>query len=300
MTNCGPAATESCCVSFEVLGGTFYRTYANTGSGPTAEANQATVSRFRLDKYEVTVGRFRQFWGAAFPANGSAPWLPSAGAGKHAHLNGGQGLANGANPGTYETGWLTSYAADLSQFGGSPSLATWMPSSPSSGTNANLPINEVDWDAAYAFCIWDGGFLPSWAEWEFAAAGGGEQREYPWGSTAPGNLSPYAIYGCFYPSTVSASCTGVANIAPVGRTIPGAGLWSQLDLAGNMNEWTLDGYADYVDPCTDCTYEARASEARVVGGGSYDEDLSSLHPQNRQRSAPTGSPVVGFRCARPP
>jgi hypothetical protein len=31
-----------------------------------------------------------------------------------------------------------------------------------------------------------GGFLPSEAEWEFAAAGGSKQLEYPWGSADPG------------------------------------------------------------------------------------------------------------------
>jgi hypothetical protein len=31
--------------------------YANDGGGPTGEADPATVSDFRLDKYLVTVGR---------------------------------------------------------------------------------------------------------------------------------------------------------------------------------------------------------------------------------------------------
>ena len=51
-------------------------------------------------------------------------------------------------------------------------------------------MNCVNWFEAYAFCIWDGGFLPSDTEWEYAAAGGSLQREYPWGSTAPGTACP--------------------------------------------------------------------------------------------------------------
>jgi sulfatase modifying factor 1 len=65
-TNCG-AASEDCCTSPQVAGGTFYRTYANDGSGPTGQADPATVSDFRLDKYDVTVGRFRQFVNAVLP-----------------------------------------------------------------------------------------------------------------------------------------------------------------------------------------------------------------------------------------
>ena len=72
-------------------------------------------------------------------------------------------------------------------------------------TQENLPINCVNWWESYAFCIWDGGFLPSESEWEYAAAGGSQQREYPWGSAAPGTGNQYAIcqYGidnCYYPS----------------------------------------------------------------------------------------------------
>jgi hypothetical protein len=57
---------------------------------------------FRLDKYLVTVGRFRQFVAAW---NGGAGYFPAAGSGKHTHLKGGQGLENSGDPGTYETGW---------------------------------------------------------------------------------------------------------------------------------------------------------------------------------------------------
>src|SRR3984957_15832218 len=109
MTNCG-ACSESCCTSLEVTGGTFQRTYTNSVGGPTNEADPATVSGFRLDKYLVTVGRFRQF---VVAWNGGTGWTPAGGSGKHAHLNGGKGLANSAGTGTYETGWLTANASNM-------------------------------------------------------------------------------------------------------------------------------------------------------------------------------------------
>jgi formylglycine-generating enzyme required for sulfatase activity len=42
-----------------------------------------------------------------------------------------------------------------------------------------LPIICVNWCEAYAFCIWDGGFLQSETEWKYAASGGSKQRECP-------------------------------------------------------------------------------------------------------------------------
>jgi hypothetical protein len=224
MTKCG-AASESCCVSLEVEGGTYFRTYSNSGSGPTGEADPATVNNFRLDKYDVTVGRFRQFVNAVLPPDGGTGWTPPAGSGIHTQLNGGLGLANSATPGTNEQGWVASYVVNISPTDTNlnclAGTSTWT-SSP--GSQESLPVNCVNWYEAYAFCIWDGGFLPSEAEWEYAAAGGSQQREFPWGTAAPGAASQYAIYGCEYPDGTG-TCNGVANIAPVGTATLGAGSW---------------------------------------------------------------------------
>src|SRR4029077_19826490 len=107
MTNCG-ASSESCCRSLQVPAGTYDRTYSNTDSGPTGEADPAVVSGFRLDKYLVTVGRFRQFVTAW---NGGAGYKPAAGSGKHIHLNGGNGLR--ATAGDYELGWAASDSSNI-------------------------------------------------------------------------------------------------------------------------------------------------------------------------------------------
>jgi formylglycine-generating enzyme required for sulfatase activity len=185
MTNCGSNGDDCCCTSLEVTGGTFYRDYDLSNfafvmaadGGPTDEADPATVSGFRLDKYLVTVGPFRQFVAAW---NGD--WLPPAGSGKHSYLNGGLGLVNaGDDAGVeYETGWLSSDDGNIAPTNANlscyPVYDTW---TNTAGSQENLPIDCVSWYDAYAFCIWDGGFLPTEAELEYAAAGGSQQREYP-------------------------------------------------------------------------------------------------------------------------
>jgi formylglycine-generating enzyme required for sulfatase activity len=67
-----------------VEGGPFHRSYDGVTTNPdySSRSYPATVTDFRLDKYEVTVGRFRKF-----KAAWDAGWRPSAGAGKHEHLN---------------------------------------------------------------------------------------------------------------------------------------------------------------------------------------------------------------------
>jgi len=302
LSDCG-ASKESCCTSLKVAGGTYYRTYANSGSGPTGEADPATVSGFRLDKYLVTVGRFREFVGVW---NGGAGGLPSEGSGRHTHLNGGKGLASvGDDAGAaYEPGWVASDKGNIAPTNVNlvdACASAWATWTPSVVNNENLPINCVNWYEAYAFCIWDGGFLPSEAEWEYAAAGGSQQREFAWGSTAPATSNKYAIYGCNYPSG-SGSCTNtVADIAPVGTATLGAGLWGQLDMAGGIDQWTLDWYSTYVAPSTDSVQLTVFANGygRVIRGGAFESPTTSLLPPHRNNSTFRSS-GIGIRCARSP
>jgi len=306
VASCGSAG-DSCCTSLEVPGGSYVRTYTSAvDGGATGLADPATVSGFRLDKYDVTVGRFRQYVNYLTVGGGSPP---ANGAGKHAYLNGGQGLANSASTGDFETGWdATDWDSNIptgasaastwnTNLACNTSFATW---TPTVAGNESEPINCVTWFEAYAFCIWDSGFLPSEAEWEFAAAGGSAQLKYPWGATPPGTDSTYAIYDCDYPADAG-SCTGFVNIAPVGTPELGAGTWGQLDLAGNVFQWTLDWYAaTYADPSTDGAYLV-ATTTRTLRGGNFSEGMSVLVPGYRYDFDPSDRYYGhGARCARAP
>jgi formylglycine-generating enzyme len=303
LTNCG-SSSESCCTSLEVPGGKYSRTYMNSGNGPIEEADVASVSGFRLDKYEVTVGRFRQF---VITWNGGAGYTPPADSGKHEHLNTKHGLADSSSPGNYESGWLMSDDANITattpDLTCDPSFATW---TASASTHETLPINCVSWWEAYAFCIWDGGFLPSESEGEYAAAGGSLQLEYPWGTTPPGTGNQYAIQGdgdfnCDYPSFEA--CSSTSNIGPVGTATRGAALWGQLDLGGNVFEWALDWFASYDEPCLDCADLGGGSGGtgsfRVIRDSAFFDPVPATAQRN-DNGEDERLYSLGLRCARTP
>jgi formylglycine-generating enzyme required for sulfatase activity len=314
--SCGVAG-DDCCASRTVTGGTFYRGGCVDGACYESKTAPATVSDFQLDVYDVTVGRFRKFVAATAPSSGPR-WLPAPGSGKHAHLDGGAGLVDTtASALAHEAGWDAAWSAllpadpatwdaHLAQC----SDATWSPSGADAGGAADdrRPVNCVDWYAAYAFCIWDGGFLPSDAELDYATAGGSEQRYYAWGAKYPAADTTLAVYDCYLGGTDggTGSCgPGASSIATVGSAPLGAGKWGQLDLLGNVQQWVLDGTST-LEPSSVYPYATASIDGaalstaplRVVRGLAYFNDQpssfdrSSLPPDTRLAS-------TGVRCARP-
>ncbi len=287
-----------------VPGGTFLR-----GNDPLHDGGApATISTFRLDAFEIPLWRFTLFVKAVINADvNSLPDRP--GNGKHVHLAGGKGLNGGGDGGIYETGWDPSwdsmFPSQKTQWDFNLTCsyqATVWPSSGGPSVNYdNLPINCVTWYEAYAFCIWDGGFLPTEAEWNYAAAGGAAQRLYPWGSTDPATRSEYAVYGCLYPQPTVCMQTNTGNIGLVGSLPMGIGAFGQYALAGNVAEWTLDAYdATYPAPCQDCAALSPTGQ-RVFRGGGWDRDKQFLYTSSRVPADPAGRfQDVGFRCARAP
>ena len=287
LTDCG--ASGDCCRSPLVAGGSYSR-----GS------SSATVNDFRLDAYEITVGRFRRFVDAVVGG-----YRPGKGTGKHAHLNGGGGL-NVAGSSDYEQGWDEAWSSSLAStkrawdtaLSCDADYATW---TSEVGSSERRPITCATWFEAQAFCTWDGGFLPTEAEWEYVAvAGGGAGYTYPWGSAAPGLNANLAVYGCFFKSAGGA-CTGVSNIAPVGSVSAGDGKYGQSDLAGNAVEWVLDWYASYPTQCANCANLGAAPERAIRSSSYAEKDAGQLQNPVRSHASPsTRSNAGGARCARSP
>lgn len=219
---CGAVGNDNCCNSPKVPGGSYDRSYDIAGDSVSGNTNSpATVSDFRLDKYLVTVGRFRVFVAAGM---GTQMKPPGQGEGAHSKVaNSGWNVSWNANLVTTTADLIAALQCDSR-------YQTWtdLPAA-----NEHRPINCITWYEAMAFCAWDQGHLPTEAEWNYAAAGGDDQRAYPWSNPASSTL----IDGSHVSYNDGANCVGdgaagcaVTDLVPVGSKPLGDGRWGQSDL----------------------------------------------------------------------
>jgi formylglycine-generating enzyme required for sulfatase activity len=171
--------------------------------------------------------------------------------------------------------------------------------------NEDRPMNCLSWYDAFAFCIWDGGYLPTEAEWNYAAAGGGMQRAYPWSSPPSLLIIDDSTYASYYVD-LTKQCMGdgvvgctVTDLVPVGSKPAGDGAWGQSDLGGNVSEWTRDYFSlTYPTPCSNCA-NLGLSSSTVYRGGGYATPREELRAAARFGYASDGrSNNLGVRCAR--
>lgn len=298
-TSCSGGLTcgaVSCCQTILLPGGSFGMGRSTDGcdahdcwTDPCSECGQgdycpdderpehaALMGPFYLDTFEVTVGRFRRFveqYDGTPPPEGAAAHPLVAGSG-------------------WQAAWdsqLPSSQTELVDHLKSCENAMW---TDTPGSYEAYEINCVNWYEAFAFCAWDGGRLPTEAEWEYAAAGGEQNRLYPWGQEKVDNHDP-KIWD--WPG-------------PVDSHVSRRGRWGHYGLAGNVFEWTFDAYSpswydEVGNVCDNCANTADGTD-RVMRGGCWDYNTSlppSFHWRavtRTQVSAGAADYLFGFRCAR--
>jgi formylglycine-generating enzyme required for sulfatase activity len=141
----------------------------------------------------------------------------------------------------------------------------------------DMPIVDVTWDEARAYCSWLGGWLPTEGEWEYAARAGstadryGDVDEIAWYADNSGRerLDSIRIFAEDPANYVKRLSKNGNNMHEVGqKRANGFGLY---DMLGNVGEWVNDWYDQSYyqnSPSQDPTGPTSGTE-RVMRGGSW-------------------------------
>jgi formylglycine-generating enzyme len=278
-----------------------------------APAHRVTISGFWIDTTAVTNADFARFVASTgYVTVAERPFDPRQ--------------FPGAAPGTLVPGGLVFRQArgpvDLRSFRNwwdyVPGACWREPEGPGSSVGGRLdhPVVQIAYRDAEAYARWAGKVLPAEAEWECAARGGLEGAYY----ACPDEFMPSRAVANAWQGEFPCRNPCVddfAGTAPVKTSAPnGYGLY---EMAGNVWEWTSDGYCDWLgilnaqkaccvpanprDPSVERSCDTRMPLLRmprkVLKGGSFlcAPNCRRYRPSARYpQTVDTASNHIGFRC----
>jgi formylglycine-generating enzyme required for sulfatase activity len=280
-------------------------------------AQRVRVGTFWIDETTVTNDRFARFIAETGYVTMAERALDPA-------------LYPGAKPSMLQPGALvfrmTSGPVDTSDIANwwhwTPGAQWRHPEGPGSDLSGHgdHPVVQVAYEDAEAYANWTGKALPTEAEWEFAARGGLDGKEFVWGDElTPDGMHLANTWQGPFPWRNFAT-DGYERTSPV-RAFPPNG-YGLHDMAGNVWQWTTDWYAPRrpvadaaeTSPCCvppgpssavmERSFDPRQPGIRiprkVVKGGSF---LCAPSYCRRYRPAArhaqmvdTGMSHIGFRC----
>jgi sulfatase modifying factor 1 len=180
------------------------------------------------------------------------------------------------------------------------------------------PVVHIAYEDAEAYANWAGKKLPTEAEWEYAARGGLDGKNFAWGDEDPSDEKPMANTWQGEFPWQNHLIDGYERTAPVGSFTPND--YGLFEVTGNVWEWTCDWYVprhenEIIKSCCGVAVNPRIENVeksydhnqpqfqiprKVVKGGSYlcaPNYCLRYRPAARQpQMIDTGMSHIGFRC----